>query len=109
MAAQTRYQAEWVESLGDQPPLREDFDPDAVERGRKDFADQQAAIDWAHDHDLFYEGKVYITKLVLIDFDDGYGPEPCWEDVATIYISEDGTIDIDNFRGDLGSSPRTKT
>jgi len=78
--------------MGDQPVYPADFDPDAVEYGRKVFADCQAAIDWAHHHDLFREGKVCIEEL----FDDGIPDD--WREVETIYCSEDGTSESESRR-----------
>ncbi len=83
-----RYRAEWVKSLGDQPPA--DFDPDAVEYGYKFFTHRQAAIDWAHGRDLWNEGKVFVEEL----FDDGCPDD--WRQVEAIYCFDDGSTETES-------------
>ncbi len=85
-----RYQAEWTQSLGNQPAYPADFDPYAVEYGHEWFSDRQVAIDWAHTHDLYNEGKVYVKQL----FDDGIPDD--WRVIEAIYCFEDGTTETES-------------
>lgn len=87
-----RYQAAWVKTLGNQPGPPADFDPDSVEYGSKLFVDRQAAIDYAHSHDIHHEGKVYVEEL----FDDGVPDD--WREVGAIYCFEDGSIESESRR-----------